>query len=403
MAETFVIVGASLAGATAAATLRDRGFDGRLVLIGEEQQPPYERPPLSKEYMRGEAPFEKALVRAPEFFSDAGVETRFGVKVERVDTTQRSLELAADSLPYDKLLLTTGSRNRRLPLPGLDLEGIYDLRTVEDADRIRAEAAPGRKVVLVGMGFIGAELAASMRQIGLDVTVVEIFSVPLERALGREVGAVMGEIHREQSVEMFFEDQVERFEGGPRVERVVTKQGRKLDCDFAVVGVGVEPVTDLADSTDIRIDNGIVVDELCRTSVEDVFAAGDVTNHYHPVFGRQMRVEHWQNAIKQGEAAAKSMLGAAEPYDEVHWIWSDQYEHKLQYAGFAEGFDQQVMRGSIEERNFTIFYLKEERLVAAVTLNRGKEVRQSMRVIKSGVRLDPVSLQNEDVEVRSLI
>ena len=402
MPETFVVVGASLAGGTAAATLRKEGFEGRIVLIGEEAQLPYERPPLSKEYLRSESSFEKALVRPAEFYTDNEIETRFGVGVASIDTSDRTLIAGSERLSYDKLLITTGSRNRHLPIPGIELEEIYELRTVEDADRIRAAASNARKVALVGMGFIGAELAASLRTMGLDVAVVEIFKTPLFRALGEEIGRVMEGIHRDHSVQMFFEDEVLRFEGSGRVERIVTKHGRKVECDFAVVGVGVEPVTDLVGGSGIETDNGIVVDEFCRTAVDDVFAAGDVTNHYHPVFGRRMRVEHWQNALKQGEAAAKSMLGKGVPYDEVHWIWSDQFEHNLQYAGFAEDWDQKVVRGSLSERDFSMFYVKQGVVTASVGLNRGKDVRQSMRLIKSRTVVDQKRLVDEEVEVRSL-
>jgi 3-phenylpropionate/trans-cinnamate dioxygenase ferredoxin reductase component len=403
MSETFVIVGASLAGGGAAATLRQEGFDGKVVLIGAEPQPPYERPPLSKEYLRGEASFERALVQPPGFYDENGIEARFGVRATRVDAAEKVVELdSGERVAYERLLIATGSRNRRLPIPGLDLEGIHSLRTVADSDRIRAEIAPGRKAVVVGMGFIGSEVAASLRQSGVDVVVVDRNEVPLRRVLGEEVGRVIEGIHRDQGTSMIFEDTVAAFEGAGRVERVTTARGRRIECDFVVVGLGVEPVTDLLADTGAGIDNGVVVDEYCRTGVEGIYAAGDVANHYHPVFGRRIRVEHWQNALKQGPAAARNMLEKGEPYDEVPWFWSDQYEYNLQYAGFHTEWDELVVRGSMEERNFVAFYRKDRRVLAAVAVNRGKDLRRSMPLIKAREPVDAARLCDLDVDLRAL-
>jgi 3-phenylpropionate/trans-cinnamate dioxygenase ferredoxin reductase component len=403
MSETFVIVGASLAGGGAAATLRQEGFDGRVILIGAEPQPPYERPPLSKEYLRGESSFEQALVQPPDFYGENGIETRYGVRATRVDAAKKVVELGdGERVAYDELLVATGGRNRRFPVPGLDLEGVHDLRTVADCERIRAEIAPGRKAVVVGMGFIGSEVAASLQQSGVEVVVVDRNKVPLRRVLGEEVGRVMEGIHRDHGARLIFEDTVTAFEGSDRVERVVTQGGRRIECDFVVVGLGVEPVTELLADTGAQIDNGIVVDEFCRTGVEGIYAAGDVANHYHPVFERRIRVEHWQNALNQGPAAARSMLGKGEPYDEVPWFWSDQYDSNLQYAGFHTEWDDLVVRGSMEERNFVAFYRKDERVLAAVAVNRGKDLRRSMRLIKAQRPVDATKLQDPDVDLRAL-
>jgi 3-phenylpropionate/trans-cinnamate dioxygenase ferredoxin reductase subunit len=401
--ETHVIVGASLAGATAAATLREEGFEGRVVLVGEETHLPYERPPLSKEYFRGEVAFEQALVRAADFYVDQKVEARLGVRAVRLDADDRIVELAGgERLAYDKLLIATGARNRRPPIPGLDLEGVYELRTVDDANRIRAEARPGRKAVVVGMGFIGSEVAASLRQLGVEVAVVAPGSVPLQRVLGEEVGAVLAQVHRDQGVELLFGDSVESFEGSGRVERVVTTAGRRIECDFAVIGVGVEPAAELASGTGIEVDNGIVVDRFCRTNLDGIYAAGDVANHYHPVFERRIRVEHWDNALKQGPAAARNMLGKDESYEEIHWFWSDQYDTNLQYAGFHTSWDDLVVRGSLEERNFVAFYCTEGRVLAAVAVNRGKDLRRSIPIIKAGRPVEPAKLRHPDIDLRTL-
>jgi 3-phenylpropionate/trans-cinnamate dioxygenase ferredoxin reductase subunit len=403
MSETFVIVGAGVAGGGAAAALREEGFDGRVVLIGAEQQPPYERPPLSKEYLRGESSFERALFQPPDFYDENGVETRFGVRATRVDAAEKVVELdGGERVAYDRLLVATGGRNRRFRIPGMDLEGIYSLRTVADSDRIRAEISPGRRAVVVGMGFIGSEVAASLRQSGVDVVVVDRNEVPLRRVLGEEVGRVIEGIHRDHGTSMIFEDTVAAFEGVGRVERATTARGRRIECDFVVVGLGVEPVTDLLADTGAEIDNGVVVDEYLRTGVEGIYAAGDVANHYHPVFGRRIRVEHWQNALKQGPVAARNMLDKDKPYDEVPWFWSDQYEHNLQYAGFHTEWDELVVRGSMEERNFVAFYRKEGRVLAAVALNRGRDLRRSMPLIKAREPIDAARLCDLDVDLRAL-
>ncbi|MGH2812638.1 MAG: NAD(P)/FAD-dependent oxidoreductase [Actinomycetota bacterium] len=403
MAETFVIVGASLAGGSAAATLREEGFDGDVVLIGAEAQPPYERPPLSKEYLRGEAPFEKALVRPADFYGENEIQTRFGSRVNRVDPEAKRLHLEdGGEVPFDRLLIATGSRNRKIPFPGIDLEGVYDLRTVEDCDRLREEAASGEVVAIVGMGFIGAEVAASFRQMGLEVEVVEAERAPLSRVFGEDIGRVIEGIHRDHGVRMHFGEGVASFEGGGRVERVVTAGGRQIDCDFALVGVGVVPATEAIEGSGIEIENGIVVDEQCRTNVSGVFAAGDVTNHQHPLFGRRMRVEHWQNALRQGPAAARNMMGKQETYDEVHWFWSDQYDHNLQYAGVHGDHDEAVTRGSLESRNFTVFYLKQGRIEGAFAVDRGREVRAAMRLITSRLRVDPAALREDETDLRKI-
>jgi 3-phenylpropionate/trans-cinnamate dioxygenase ferredoxin reductase subunit len=401
-ARTFVIVGASLAGASAAATLREEGFEGRLVLVGEESQPPYERPPLSKEYLRGEQPFEKALVHPLGFYEAQGIETRFGVRANRVDPSERVIELEEGGrIQYDKVLVATGSRNRRLPVPGAHLEGVLDLRTVADADRIRAEVAPGRRAVLAGMGFIGAEVAASLRQMGLEVAVVQRGEVPLSRVLGTEVGRILADIHRDHGVEMHFGERVSALEGSQRVEAVRTAGGQTLLCDFVVTGVGVEPVTEVVAEAEVEVEDGIVVDELSRTSVEHIYAAGDVTSHHHPLFGRRIRVEHWNHAIKHGAAAARSMLGKGTPYTEVPWFWSDQYDHNLQYAGHHTGEEEMVVRGSLEDRSFVVFFLRQGRVVAAAALNRARELRRAMELIRVGVPADAHLLRDEGVDLRA--
>jgi 3-phenylpropionate/trans-cinnamate dioxygenase ferredoxin reductase subunit len=401
--STIAIVGASLTGQSAAATLREEGFDGRVVLVGAEPQLPYDRPPLSKNYLRGGMPFEKTLLRPPQFYVEREIETRLGTTVVRVDVEKRALQLAGgDRLEFDNVLIATGGRNRRFPIPGLDLPGVYDLRTIADADRVRDAIARGGRAVVVGMGFIGAEVAASMRQCGLEVTAIEPFKTPLYRALGEDIGRVVEGLHRDHGVELILGDAVAAFEGKGRVERVVTRDGRRIECELAVFGLGIEPVTDLVAGTGVRVDNGIVVDDHCRTNVPGVFAAGDVANHYHPVCGRQMRVEHWQNGIKQGAAAARSILGRGQPYDEVHWFWSDQYDANIQYAGFHAAWDAVVVRGSLAERKFLAFYMTEGRVESVVAINQGRDLRRTLPIIKARVAVDPARLADPNVDLRTL-
>jgi 3-phenylpropionate/trans-cinnamate dioxygenase ferredoxin reductase component len=398
--QRIVIVGAALCGGTAAATLRREGFDGHLTLIGAEQHLPYERPPLSKSFLRGETSFDDALVESAAFWPDNDLELRLGTRVTRVDPGARTVGLeSGERVPFDQLLIASGARNRRFPIPGLDLPGVYDLRTVEDAERIRAEIAPGRNVVIAGMGFIGSEVAASLRQKGLSVTVIDGNVAPLSRVLGEQVGRVLEGIHRDKGVRMHFQDRVASFEGSQRVERVVTGGGLSLECDFVVVGLGVEPVTDFLEGSGVELDDGVVVDDRCRTNVHGIFAAGDVASHFNPLFGRRLRVEHWQNAIKHGQFAALNMLGAGSPYRDVYWFWSDQYEVNLQYVGYHTEWDQLVVRGSLEDRNFLAFYIKDEHVLAAVGIGRGDEVQRCAALIEAGAPVDADKLSDEQVDL----
>jgi 3-phenylpropionate/trans-cinnamate dioxygenase ferredoxin reductase component len=401
--ERYVVVGASLTGATAAATLREEGFDGEVVLIGSEPTFPYERPPLSKSFLRGESTIQEAMVRPEAFYADNRIETRFGTTVIAVDGAGKTLTVAGgDPVSFDKLLIATGARNRRFPIPGIDLDGVLDLRTLDDAAAIRAEMLPGRRVVMAGMGFIGSEVAASLRQRGLEVHVVAGGKAPLDRVLGEDVGRVIEGIHRDHGVEMTFDDQVASFEGDGRVRAVKSASGLSLPCDFAVLGLGVEPVVRFLDGSGVEVDDGVVVDEHCRASVDGVFAAGDIANHYHPIYGRRIRVEHWDNARRQGRVAALNMMGRDTPYDEVHWFWSDQYEHTIQYAGYHREWDDLVIRGSLESRSFAAFYMLDGRVRSVVSVDRPADVQDAMGIIRAGGLADPARLRDETVPLASL-
>jgi 3-phenylpropionate/trans-cinnamate dioxygenase ferredoxin reductase component len=348
-------------------------------------------------------PFDKALVRPAAFYAEHSIETIFGMRATRIDPSTRIVELEDHrQVPFDALLIATGGRNRRVSIPGAALEGIYGLRTVQDADRIRKEMVAGRRVVVVGMGFIGSEVTASLRQKGLDVVVIDPSKTPLFRVLGEAVGQTIADLHRAHGVRTIFEDTVAAFEGTRRVTHVITRSGLRLECDFVIVGIGIEPAVELLEGSGIHLDNGVVVDEYCQTNVSGVYAAGDIANHYHPIFNRRIRVEHWQNAIKQGAAAARNILGRRVPYDEIHWFWSDQYDANLQYAGFHTTWEQLIVRGRLDSDSYLACYVNDGRIDAVVGLNRAKDVRRVMPLIKSRRAVDLEQLRDEAVDLRSL-
>jgi 3-phenylpropionate/trans-cinnamate dioxygenase ferredoxin reductase subunit len=401
--RSIVVVGGSLAGATAAGVLRDDGYDGRLVLIGAEAEPPYERPPLSKELLRGEQTLEDALVRPASWYDEQRVDARFGTRVVQIDAADREVVLAGgEREPYDRLLVATGGRNRKLEVPGVGLPGVFDLRYHADSVAIRDAASSGARVVCVGMGFIGAEVAASLRSLGCDVTVVEIFETTLYRILGPEMGRVLEGIHRGHGVDMLFSDSVGRFEGSGRLERVVTSSGKEIAADVAVIGIGTEPAVEIMAGTGLDQGGGIPVGPTLETTVPGVFAAGDVARHDHPVFG-PIRVEHYDNAIKMGEHAAHAMLGGDEVFDDPHWFWSDQFASKIEMAGFAPTWSRMVVRGSLEERSFCAFLLDGGGVLrSTVSLDWKRDVRRSFELIRRQVAPDPGALADPDVDLRTL-
>ena len=368
--SALVIVGAGLAGGNAARTLREQDYDGEIVLIGDEPGVPFGRPPLSKTYLRGEETLDGWLVEPADWYAAHAVDLQRGT-VARIDAGAHRVSMrSGDEIEYSRLLIATGGRNRTFDVPGADLGGIHQLRTVADADAIKRAARAGAHAVVVGMGFIGCEVTASLRQLGVDVTSVFPGEAPLASVLGPQMGSVMAGVHAENRVQLLAHDQVVRFEGRGRVVRAVTKAGRSLACDFAVVAVGIQPNVEFLQDSGVAVDNGVLVDSMCRTNLPDVYAAGDVASHLHPLFGRT-RVEHYNNAEKQGRSVAGTMLGSNQPYDYLHTFWSDQYDHKLEYAGEARRWDAFVVRGSLEARKALGFYLVDGVVRAVVGLNRG--------------------------------
>jgi 3-phenylpropionate/trans-cinnamate dioxygenase ferredoxin reductase component len=401
--QTHVIVGASLAGAKAAETLREEGFDGRLVLVGSEAERPYERPPLSKDYLRGEVGREKVYVHEEGFYTEHGIELRLGRTAVSLDTSNAQLELDdGEQLSYDRLLLATGAAPRRLEIPGAELDGVFYLRSVQDSDALRERLDRGGAVAVVGAGWIGAEVAASARQRGLEVTVVEPGSVPLERVLGTEVGAIYRDIHVDHGVRMMTGTGVEAFEGDGAVESVRTGDGRVVDCDFVVVGIGVQPRTELAEEAGLAISNGVLVDERLRASAPGVFAAGDVANAMHPFYGDPVRVEHWANALNQAPAAARNMLGQSTAYDRLPYFFSDQYDVGMEYTGYARGCDRVVLRGDPAAREFVALWMFEDRVMAGMNVNVWDVTDPIKRLIGERIAVDDRRLADPGVPLDEL-
>jgi 3-phenylpropionate/trans-cinnamate dioxygenase ferredoxin reductase subunit len=401
-----VIIGDGLAGGNAAATLREEGFPGPVVLISREPGIPFGRPPLSKTYLRSEEDLSAWYVRPADWYADHDVELRSGA-VAAIEPTAHTITLdSGEELGYQKVLVATGGRNRRLEIPGADLSGVHYLRTVAECDAIKREARPGRRAVIVGMGFIGCEVAASLTQLGVQVTAVFPGRIPLARVLGGQVGALIGAAHRANGVELLPGEEVAAFEGNESLEAAVTATGHRIPCDFAVAGIGIHP--DIP-AVPVAQDNGILADELCRASEPDVYVAGDVANQLHPLFGR-VRVEHYNNAEKQGAAAARSMLGATDPYDYLYTFWSDQYEHKIEYVGHVARWDDFVVRGSVTERKLIGFYLVDGVVRAAVGLDRGgdpeldvdSEMAACARLVAARARPAPAVLADERTDLWSL-
>jgi 3-phenylpropionate/trans-cinnamate dioxygenase ferredoxin reductase subunit len=399
----FVIVGASLAGAKAAEELRAAGFDGRVVLIGDEPHRPYERPSLSKDYLRGEAE-QPTWVHDDNYYAEQDIELRTGERVAAIDSRDSTLTLeGGDTLHFDSLLLATGARPRRLDVPGADLDGVLTLRTVDDSDMLRARLRESAAVAVVGAGWIGCEVAASARQMGCQVTIIEPQSVPLERVLGLEVGEYYGRVHAEHGVRLLARDTVAAIEAGAR-HTVRTTNGEAVECDLVVVGVGVQPRDELAVAAGLEVSNGILVDASLRTSVPTIFAAGDVASLAHPFYAQRVRVEHWAWAADQGSAAGQSMLGQEVSFGKIPYFYSDQYDVGMEYRGHTPGgFDEVVFRGDPGGGEFLVFWLKDRIVQAAMNVNvwdRGAELEV---LLAARTPVDVAQLRNQDTPLTAMV
>jgi 3-phenylpropionate/trans-cinnamate dioxygenase ferredoxin reductase subunit len=400
-AERIVIVGASLAGARAAEGARDAGFEGEIVLIGDEPERPYERPPLSKDYLRGEKD-DLSWVHDESFYADHRINLRSSTFVSGIDAGNRTLLIEdSDPQPFDRLLLATGCEPRQIDVPGADLDGIHYLRKVPDSDELRERFGDGVKLTVVGAGWIGSEVAASARQMGCEVTVVEPQEVPLEHVLGTEIGGVYRDLQLEHGVDFKSGTGVEAFLGDGTVNAVKTTAG-EIPADLVVVGIGAVPRTGLAEMIGLELNNGVPVDAGLRTEAEGIFAAGDIANQFHPFFGDRIRVEHWANARRQGYAAGRSMAGEEVVYEELPYFYSDQYDVGMEYVGFATDWDELVIRGSKEEREFIAFWLKDDRIQAGMNVNIWDVSDTIAELIKSRNPVDAAALADPETELKTL-
>jgi NADPH-dependent 2,4-dienoyl-CoA reductase/sulfur reductase-like enzyme len=395
---TFVIVGGSLAGAKAAETLRGEGFDGEIVLFGSEPELPYERPPLSKGYLLGKAARDSAFVHPAQWYADNNVDLRTGVTVTAIDPAAHEVTFDGGTLSYDKLLLTTGASPRRLNIPGATLDGVHYLRTLPDSDRLREAFGGGRRVVVVGAGWIGLETAAAARMAGCPVTVVEPQPGALHAALGPELGRAFEELHRSHGVEFRFGESAAEFHGDAagRVGSVLTSAGTVLPADVVVVGIGIVPNDGLASAAGLEVANGVVTDAALRTSDPDIYAAGDAANSFLPLLGRRVRVEHWANALHGGPAAARSMLGQQVEYNRVPYFYSDQYDLGMECSGLPEpgSYDEVVYRGDRAGLEFIAFWLSGGKLVAGMNVNVWDVTDDIQSLIRSARILDPARLSD---------
>jgi NADPH-dependent 2,4-dienoyl-CoA reductase/sulfur reductase-like enzyme len=398
---TYVIVGASLAGAKAAETLRAEGFDGVVVLIGAEDQLPYERPPLSKGYLLGKDARESVFVHEAGWYPEHDVDLRLNTTVRSIDRSGHRIELTGgEQVPYDRLLITTGASPRRLSIPGADLGGVLYLRSVQDSERLQAALRGGGRVVIAGAGWIGLETAAAAREYGCEVTVVEPEAGPLQRSVGPELGEVFAKLHRSHGVTFKFGEGISELTGsGGAVTAAVTSAGEELPADVAIIAIGVTPNAEIAAEAGLEVSNGILVDEALRTSDPAIFAAGDVVNAFNPLLGRRIRVEHWANALNGGPAAARSMMGQDVSYDRVPYFFSDQYDLGMEAAGLPEPgtYDDVVYRGDEESGEFVAFWLADRVVVAGMNVNVWDVNDDIQALIRSGAEVDPDRLADPDV------
>lgn len=404
MSETTVIVGAGQAGSDLTTALRQIGYTGRIVLIGDEQAPPYRRPPLSKAYLAGDIEEEALYLKPLATFAKQNVELRTGVKVTAIDRQAHTVTLEdGESIKYDKLALTTGGRARRLPLPGAEKPNVHYVRTLADIDRLKAQFKPGARLVIIGGGYIGLEAAAVGIKKELNVTLVEALPRLLARVTGPELSQYYLEVHRRHGVDIRLGAGVQALEGDELVETVVLQDGTRLRADLVIVGIGLIANTELAEQAGLEVDNGVIVDLYAQTSDPDIVAAGDCTNHENGFLGRRIRLESVPNASEQARVAAASICGQKVPHAGVPWFWSDQYDLKLQMVGISQGYDNVVIRGSMAADNFAAFYLKDGVVISLDTVNRPQDFMIGKKMVAARLVVDPAILADESASLKALV
>lgn len=403
MQNTVVIAGAGHAAGQTIVSLRQGGYAGRIFLVGEEPYLPYQRPPLSKKFLAGELDVSRLLLRQEKFYEEHAVDVLLNTRVTGIDAGSRTATLSNSSrLAYDKLVLATGSRARELDVPGSRLPGVHYLRTIHDVDRIRDHFHPGASLVIIGAGYIGLEVAAVAVTHGLKVTVVELASQVMARVEAPPLAEFMTRVHQAAGVDIRCSTGIRSFAGDSRLRGVVCSNGGEIPADLAIVGIGILPNVEVAEAAGIVCSNGIMVDEYCRTSDPDVLSVGDCTNHPNPLLGRRLRLESVHNAQEQAKTAASTILGRLEPYAQIPWFWSDQYDLKVQIVGFSSGTEQAVMRGDPDSRSFALFFLDDGRLTSCYAVNHPREFMLSKKLIALGARPDPAQLRDTSVPFKEI-
>ncbi|HSN52508.1 MAG TPA: FAD-dependent oxidoreductase [Woeseiaceae bacterium] len=403
MAQQVVIAGAGHAAGQVVASLRQKGFGGDIVLVGEEAWLPYQRPPLSKKYLAGELPPERLYFKPADFYVAPGIDVRLQTRITAVDREQRYLTTATgERIPYDTLVLATGSRARPIRVPGSDKRGLHYLRGIDDVSRIRAALDSARNVVIIGGGYIGLEVAAVIRQLGHDVCVIEMADRVMSRVVSPAVSAFFQAEHTAHGVHLLLSTGLEAFEGDAKLSAVQTTGGASIPADLVIAGIGIVPNTELAASAGLEVDNGIVVDARCRTADPAIYAVGDCTSHPNPIYGRRIRLESVHNALEQAKTAAANICGEPVEYAQVPWFWSDQYDLKLQIAGLSEGYDEAVIRGEPATRSFSCLYLRDGVLIACDAINAPRDFVQSKALIAARLRVAPDRLADTSVPLGDL-
>lgn len=403
MPKTIAIAGAGHAAGQVVATLKQKKFAGNIVLVGDEVYLPYQRPPLSKKFLAGEMPAERLYVKPQSFYDDDNIDVRLNTRITAIDRAARNLRTEADdAIHYDTLILATGSRAREVPVPGGDLKGVHYLRSIGDVDAIRAELGSAQKLVIVGAGYIGLEVAAVTRKLGLTVTVVEMADRVMSRVVSPQVSAFYEREHRAEGVTLELGTGLKAFQGDGRIAAVETTDGRTFEADFAVVGVGILPNTELAEAAGLDVDNGIVVDDHCRSSDPNIYAVGDCTSHPNSIYGRHLRLESVHNALEQAKTAAANVCGEDVAYSQVPWFWSDQYDLKLQIAGLSQGYTDTVIRGNPAARSFACVYLLDGRVIAIDAINAARDFVQAKALIAKAISPNLEQLADSDTLLKDL-
>ncbi|MDH3612527.1 MAG: FAD-dependent oxidoreductase [Gammaproteobacteria bacterium] len=403
MTTTVVIVGAGHAAGQAIATLKQNEFAGRIVLVGDESYLPYQRPPLSKKFLAGEMPAERLYLKPASFYADDRIDVCLDTRVDSIDREAHTIRTAERTeLVYDKLILAVGSRVRKVPVPGSELAGVHYLRSIADVERIRAGMSKGKRLVIIGAGYIGLEVAAVCRQLGLDVTVIEMTDRVMSRVVSPNVSDFYQLEHTNRGVELLLSTELTAFQGKKRVKSVATDNAQTIPADLVVVGIGILPNTELAEAAGLRVDDGIVVNDQCQTADPDVYAIGDCTSHPNSIYGRRLRLESVHNALEQAKTAASNICGIETHYSDVPWFWSDQYDLKLQIAGLSQGYDAVVLRGDPAGRSFACLYLKGGSLIAVDAVNAPRDFMQSKALIADHAVCDMEQLADVGIALKDL-